>query len=108
MITISHIQRWEVIFNNIPFVKLYSIILIGILALLIFSNSMGIILYNSDGVGSDILGDSWGGMTIIYIPHLLEININISNIIFIIALFIIIGTTYSGFKEYLEYKRENL
>jgi hypothetical protein len=108
MITIKQIKRDEYILKNIHPIKLFLSIFFGLLILLILSNSIGIVLYNSDRVGSYIVGDYYNKGVIFYISPYLELELYFVNLAIVIGSLIVISIFYSAFKYYLRYKLDNL
>jgi hypothetical protein len=108
MITIKQIEQDERTLKNIHPKILFLSILFGTIVILLLSKTVSLILYDSHGIGSFIIGDFTDGTIILFHIFDLEITINIGYLISIIQSYIIVILTYIIFKKYLEYKRDNL
>jgi|WetSurMetagenome_2_1015567.scaffolds.fasta_scaffold682139_2 hypothetical protein len=108
MITIKQVERDERTIKNIHPRILFLSILFGTIVILLLSKTISLILYDSYGVGSFIIGDFTKGLIISCQIVTLEIIINISYLISIIQSFIIVALIYIIFKEYLKYNKDNL
>jgi hypothetical protein len=108
MITIKQIERDERALKNIHPIILFLSILCGTTILFLLSKTISLMLYDSDGIGSFIIGDFTNGMLIFFRILNLEIIINIRYLIEFIRYSIILILMYIIFKKYLKYNRDNL
>ncbi len=111
MITIQKINRLEsdikIYKHNNP-IKFWAYITSILFLLLILTRSIAIMLFNSSGVGTLIIGDFYSGLITYGTLYGVRIYININQLFSFVIISILMIFLYIKIKDLLIYRNENL